>query len=76
MKTVHCQHCGKRIHNDEIALNIKIFGKQVGNIRCYDCLSAFLNCKYEKLISITQFYKNTGCSVFQIKYTYEGDPDE
>ncbi len=76
MKTVYCQHCGEKIYNDEIALNIKIFGKQVGGIRCYDCLSAFLGCNSGKLREISLFYKNTGCSVFQNKYTYEGELNE
>ncbi|ROR27403.1 hypothetical protein EDD66_106100 [Mobilisporobacter senegalensis] len=76
MKEAHCKHCGKRIYNDEIALNIKIFGKQVGYIRCYDCLSEFLGCKSDKLRKTSLFYKNTGCSIFQVKYTYEGEPNE
>ncbi|WMJ87002.1 hypothetical protein [Anaerocolumna sp. MB42-C2] len=76
MKTVQCKHCGTRIGNDEIALNIKIFGKQVGMIRCYDCLANFLDCNSDKLRNMALFYKNTGCSVFLMKYTDEGVSNE
>lgn len=76
MKAVHCQFCGKRIGNDEIAINIKLFGKQVSFIRCYDCLAGFLGCKKDKLRKTALFYKSTGCSIFQRKYTYEGERNE
>jgi hypothetical protein len=76
MKTVHCNHCGIRTGNDEIALNIKIFGKQVGTIRCYNCLSEFLGCDSGQLKRMSLHYKDSGCSVFQNKYTEEGALNE
>ncbi len=76
MKIVHCSHCGIRTRNDEIALNIKIFGKQVGTIRCYNCLSEFLGCDSAQLKRMSLYYKNSGCSVFKNKYTDEGELNE
>ena len=76
MKIVHCKQCGTRLSNNEIALNIKIFGKQVGVIKCYDCLADLLDCNSGKLRNMALYYKNTGCSVFQTKYTEEGVSNE
>jgi len=73
MKKTYCQICRRRTCNDEIALNIKIFGKQIGTIRCYDCLSKFINCDVSKLKEVSEFYKSTGCIIFRTQYTLEGD---
>jgi hypothetical protein len=68
MKEVHCAGCNKKVTNDEIAVNIKILGKQIGIIRCYDCLAAFLNCSRAKLLELSEHYKSSGCNFFKINY--------
>ncbi|MGB4658914.1 MAG: hypothetical protein WBI07_07035 [Mobilitalea sp.] len=72
MRVVHCRDCGKTVSNDEVALNIKIYGKQIGAVSCYDCMAGHLVCEPSKLIQLTEFYKSTGCSIFQTKYTEKG----
>ncbi len=68
MKKVNCDHCDKELCNDEIALNLKLLGKQIGNFKCYQCLSQYFSFDTEKLISLAEYYKNSGCFLFQISY--------
>ncbi|WP_313132069.1 hypothetical protein [Anaerocolumna sp.] len=68
MKEVHCAICNKNVKNDEIALNVKILGKQLGSIRCYDCLAAVMNCSTSKLTELSDYYKSSGCNLFKINY--------
>lgn len=68
MRIVCCTDCKSKVINDEIAINIKILGKQIGSVRCYDCLSKALSCESIKLKELAEYYKVTGCTVFQTKY--------
>jgi hypothetical protein len=69
MKKLNCHCCNKRIDNNEIALNLKLLGKQIGIFRCYQCLSEYLSCEEKKLEEMAEYYKNSGCIVFQTNYT-------
>lgn len=70
MKIVYCTNCNLVVNNDEVALNIKILGKQIGAVRCFDCLANVLDCDTAKLKELAKYYKKSGCSIFQRKYTY------
>lgn len=70
MRTVYCSDCKEKVVNDEIAINIKVLGKQIGTVRCYDCLSKVLSCEVTKLKELAEYYKMTGCTVFQTTFTY------
>jgi hypothetical protein len=69
MKKVLCHDCGKNINNYENALNLKLLGKQIGTFRCYGCLAKHLGCEAKKLIEMAEYYKNSGCFLFQTNYT-------
>lgn len=71
MKTVHCAECGCSGTNDEVALNIKLFGWQIATVRCYACLAKALSCTVMELHEKVQFYKSMGCTVFERVYTAE-----
>lgn len=73
MKTVSCYSCNREVYNDEIALNIKLFGKHIGVVYCYDCLSHRLSCEVTELIKLSDYYKNTGCTIFKTQFTREGE---
>lgn len=73
MKVIRCQDCSQKLCNDEIALNLKIFGKYIGNFHCSSCLSVTLGCDIEKLKEMMFYYKNSGCFLFQTAYTDLGD---
>jgi hypothetical protein len=69
MKKVNCHDCRKIIDNNEIALNLKLLGKQIGMFRCYHCLSYYLDCEAVKLKEMAEYYKSSGCIMFQTNYT-------
>ena len=68
MKEVHCVICSKKVTNDEVAMNVKVLGKQLGTIRCYDCLASVMSCSKTKLIELSEYYKSSGCNLFKINY--------
>jgi hypothetical protein len=68
MKAVYCGKCKAQVDNDEIALNIKLFGKQISNVQCYHCLSKSLYCNVSELQEKVDFYKSMGCTLFNINY--------
>lgn len=70
MKIVHCVNCNLTVNNDEVALNVKILGNQISMIRCYQCLSDVLGCDETKLENLANYYKSSGCTIFQRIYTY------
>ena len=69
MKVVHCHLCGTRMQNDEIALNLKLLGRQIGVTKCLPCLAEFLGCDEQELNIRMQQYKETGCLLFTRQYT-------
>ena len=69
MRKVYCSVCKAIVVNDEIAINIKLLGKQIGTVKCYDCLANALSCKSSKLKELVQYYKVTGCTVFKTIFT-------
>jgi hypothetical protein len=73
VKKINCCDCKKEIEDNEIALNLKLLGKQIGKYRCYHCLSGHLGCEAGKLKEMAHFYKSSGCFLFQIKYTCQGE---
>lgn len=65
MKDVYCAICKNKVSSDEVAMNVKLLGKQIGLIRCYDCLAAALNWDKSKLIELAEYYKKSGCTIFE-----------
>lgn len=57
--------CGKVLHQDEMALNIKMFGKNPKQYLCLDCMSAFLEQPVEKLHKIIHDFRKAGCLLFK-----------
>lgn len=68
MKNISCSFCKNPVTNDEVALNVKLIGKQLGSIRCYKCMADFLNLPEVKLIELASYYKNSGCLAFTTNY--------
>lgn len=69
MKTIHCYSCQHMVTNDEIALNLKLLGKQIAVVRCFHCLAKALACTVEDLQEKIEFYKKMGCQTFDKIYT-------
>lgn len=64
MKTVFCEGCGKSISADEVALNLKLFGMQIGRFFCIDCMARRLNTESERLREFIVRFKKNGCTYF------------
>lgn len=64
MKAVFCPECGTRTSTDEVALNLKLFGMQIGNFYCIDCLSRRLKVAPEQLMQLIVRFKEKGCTYF------------
>lgn len=63
-KGKNCCGCDKLLNKDEIALNKKLFGKDVNEFMCLDCMSENLGCEIDDLqIKIDEF-KEQGCTLF------------
>ncbi len=69
MKKVHCHKCRAELSNNEIALNLKLLGKHIGTLHCYQCLSEHLCCETARLEELAEQYKSSGCLLFQRNYT-------
>ncbi|MFV0241236.1 MAG: hypothetical protein ACK5H4_14510 [Lacrimispora sphenoides] len=69
MKSVRCHKCANELSNNEIALNLKLLGKQIGTLHCYQCLSEYFCCDTVRLQEMAEQYKSSGCLLFQTNYT-------
>jgi hypothetical protein len=68
MKSVYCHNCTNELCNDEIALNLKLLGKHIGTFQCYHCLSKYIGSDITKLQSMSEYYRSSGCILFQTSY--------
>ena len=64
MKAVFCAGCGKRISADEVALNQKLLGIQIGRFFCLSCLARQLDTETEYLEKLIIRFKEKGCTYF------------
>lgn len=62
MKT--CVNCNKSLQKNEIALCKKIFGKNIKQFLCLDCLSEYLNTDKNILLEKIEQFKEEGCKLF------------
>lgn len=64
MKAVFCAGCGKGASADEVALNQKLLGMQVGRFFCVSCLARRLDMETEYLEKLIVRFKKNGCAYF------------
>ena len=64
MKAVYCADCGGRTSADEVALNLKMFGMQIGRFYCIGCMSRRLRTEPEHLRELISRFKKNGCTYF------------
>ena len=64
MKAVSCAGCGKRASTDEVALNQKLLGMQIGRFFCIECLAVRLDTTPEYLQKLIVQFKERGCIYF------------
>lgn len=64
MKAVFCAGCGKRASADEVALNQKLLGMQIGRFFCISCLARKLDTETEYLQNLILRFRKNGCAYF------------
>ena len=64
MKAVSCAGCGKSASTDEVALNQKLLGMQIGRFFCIECLAVRLDTTPEYLQKLIIQFKEKGCTYF------------
>lgn len=60
-----CKHCGTFLTSDEIALSMKLQGKQTRTYFCLDCQAQYSNTTRQRLEQLLETYHKSGiCSLF------------
>lgn len=63
-----CKQCGRGLTSDEIALSMKLQGKQTRSYFCLDCQANYSNTTRERLEQLLERYHSSGiCSLFPEK---------
>lgn len=64
MKTVLCASCRRSLCADEVALNQRLLGMQIGAFYCTDCLAQKLHTTPSCLKTLITRFKEMGCAYF------------
>lgn len=64
MKAVLCVECQSELTIDEVALNQRLLGMQIGRFFCLDCLAQRLCTTPERLQKMIVRFKERGCAYF------------
>lgn len=64
MKSVFCAGCKEKVSIDEVALNQRLFGMQIGRFHCIDCLARRLDTTPAYLMTLIIRFKKMGCAYF------------
>lgn len=64
MKTVRCASCRRILCTDEVALNQRLLGMQIGSFSCTDCLAQKLHTTPAHLENLIARFKEMGCAYF------------
>lgn len=60
-----CKECGCQLTTDEIALSMKLQGKQTRSYFCLDCQAEYSNTTRQRLEQLLEYYHSSGiCSLF------------
>jgi len=64
LKPVYCHKCRKQLITDEVALNQRLLGMQIGTFHCVDCLAPKLDTTPSHLNTMITRFKEMGCAYF------------
>ena len=66
MKRYKCVICGKTsLDKNTVGINKKLFGTDIINFYCIDCLAEYLDCTVEELLDKIEEFKEEGCPLFE-----------
>lgn len=64
MKPAYCMKCHKSLKADEVALNQRLLGVQIGAFYCTECLAPKLRTTPSHLKILIARFKEMGCTYF------------
>jgi biotin operon repressor len=64
---MNCKRCSRALHPDEIALCMKMLGRETEEFICLDCLSERMNVKKTGLEDMISRFKRQGCQLFSVE---------
>jgi len=59
-----CCECGKALKRDEVALSMKLLGREIEDFYCIEHLAEFLECSVDDLKIKIEEFKEQGCGLF------------
>lgn len=59
-----CINCEKEIDADNVALCMKLYGRDTQKFHCYECISNLEDFPIEKLYDLVMYYRKSGCMLF------------
>ena len=66
MNTIECVSCGKKdLVRNEIGINKKLLGENVGNYYCLNCLADYLGVSTQDILDKIEEFKTEGCRLFE-----------
>jgi len=63
-KQIICHSCGAKLNKDSVALNNKILGRSINELKCLTCLADYLSCEEDDLLIKIEEFKEQGCALF------------
>ena len=64
MKSVFCTECQAKLLTDEVALNQRLLGMQIGRFFCLECLAKRMCTTPAHLQKMIERFKERGCAYF------------
>ena len=64
MRINKCKVCNVELNKDTVALNKKMFGRNIAEFECLDCLADRFDCSVEDLLIKIEEFKEEGCALF------------
>ena len=66
MKNIACVSCGKKtLTRNEIGINKKLLGEEVGQFYCLDCLAEYLEVTPQDILDKIEEFRAEGCKLFE-----------
>lgn len=59
-----CCDCDKKLSKDEVALSLKMLGRNIESFFCLECLAKYIECDVASLKKKIMEFKEQGCTLF------------
>lgn len=59
-----CKDCSKKLKKNDVALSMKLYGRQIKEFKCLKCIAKDMNCTQKDLRERIEYFKHNGCDLF------------